>query len=91
MKFSFLFSQTSILILSRFVVAAQTLNIPATILMPTFAPSIKVENVKRLGATVILHGNDFDEAKQEMYRLAAERGLVVIPPFDDPYVCNMIQ
>ncbi|KAI9145057.1 tryptophan synthase beta subunit-like PLP-dependent enzyme [Paraphysoderma sedebokerense] len=66
--------------------AAQTLNIPATILMPTFAPSIKVENVKRLGATVILHGNDFDEAKQEMYRLAVERGLVVIPPFDDPYV-----
>jgi threonine dehydratase len=42
--------------------AAHKLGIKATIVMPSFAPEIKVENVRRLGAKVILFGNDFDEA-----------------------------
>ncbi|KAJ1341631.1 threonine ammonia-lyase, biosynthetic [Batrachochytrium salamandrivorans] len=66
--------------------AANKLGIKATIVMPTFAPEIKVENVRRLGATVVLFGNDFDAAKKECTRLAIEKDLIFIPPFDDPYV-----
>ncbi|KAJ1553653.1 hypothetical protein HK405_007301, partial [Cladochytrium tenue] len=40
----------------------------------------------RLGATAVLHGADFDEAKKECARLAALHGLTNIPPYDDPYV-----
>jgi threonine dehydratase len=49
--------------------------------MPLFAPEIKIKSVRRLGAEVVLTGNDFDESKAEMLRLAEERKLVVIPPF----------
>ncbi|KAI9173143.1 threonine deaminase [Blastocladiella emersonii ATCC 22665] len=66
--------------------AAQRLGIKATICMPVFAPEIKVANVRRLGAEVVLCGTDFDEAKAEMYRLAADRNLTIVQPFDDKYV-----
>eukprot|EP00842_Homolaphlyctis_polyrhiza_P003804 jgi/Hompol1/4424/HPOL_003636-RA len=66
--------------------AASKLGIEATIVMPTFAPEIKVENVRRLGGKVVLFGNDFDEAKRECARLAKAENLTFIPPFDDPYV-----
>jgi len=42
--------------------------------------------VKRLGGTVILHGNDFDEAKAECQKLSEETGRILIHPYDDPYV-----
>ncbi|KAF9029062.1 threonine dehydratase I [Hymenopellis radicata] len=51
------------------------LGIPCTIVMPSGTPSIKVRNVSRLGAKVILHGSDFDEAKAECARLAEAHGL----------------
>ena len=54
--------------------------------MPTGTPAIKHQNVSRLGGNVVLHGNDFDDAKAECQRRAAANGLVNIPPFDDPYV-----
>ena len=66
--------------------AAKKLNIQATIVMPTFAPEIKVDAVKRLGATVIQQGDDFDEAKRICFELAKEKKLIFIPPFDDPFV-----
>ncbi|KAI6033160.1 tryptophan synthase beta subunit-like PLP-dependent enzyme [Pisolithus orientalis] len=62
------------------------LNIPCTIVMPTGTPSIKVRNVERLGAKVVLHGSDFDEAKAECARLAAVHNLIFVPPYDDPLV-----
>jgi threonine dehydratase len=62
------------------------LAIPCTIVMPQGTPDIKVRNVARLGAKVILHGTDFDEAKAECARLAAAHGLVFVPPYDDPLV-----
>lgn len=58
------------------------LGIQAVIVMPKFAPEIKVENVKRLGATVILHGNNFDEAKQECAKLCKEKNYVFVSPYD---------
>ncbi|KIK67344.1 hypothetical protein GYMLUDRAFT_37442 [Collybiopsis luxurians FD-317 M1] len=66
--------------------SGRKLNIPCTIVMPRGTPSIKVRNVERLGAKVILYGLDFDEAKAECARLAAVHGLVFVPPYDDPLV-----
>jgi threonine dehydratase len=54
--------------------------------MPQNTPTIKVRNAARLGAKVVLHGADFDEAKGECARLAAAHGLVFVPPYDDPLV-----
>jgi len=54
--------------------------------MPEGTPSIKHLNVSRLGGSVVLHGPDFDSAKEECYRLEKLHGLTNIPPFDDPYV-----
>lgn len=66
--------------------SGQKLDIPCTIVMPNGTPSIKVRNVSRLGAKVVLHGNDFDEAKAECARLASTHGLTFVPPYDDPLV-----
>jgi len=62
------------------------LGIPVTVVMPRFAPLIKVSRCRQLGATVRLHGDTFDEARGEANRLAAEHGLTYIHPFDDPHV-----
>ncbi|KAF8578026.1 threonine ammonia-lyase [Ramaria rubella] len=62
------------------------LKIPCTIVMPNGTPSIKVNNVARLGAKVVLHGDDFDAAKAECTRLASVHGLIFVPPYDDPLV-----
>jgi threonine dehydratase len=66
--------------------SARKLKIPATIVMPEGTPSIKHLNVARLGGHVVLHGADFDAAKEECARRAKQNGLINIPPFDDPYV-----
>ncbi|KAG0234599.1 tryptophan synthase beta subunit-like PLP-dependent enzyme [Mortierella sp. GBAus27b] len=66
--------------------AAKTMGIKATIVMPTPTPEIKSRNVLRLGSTVILHGRNFDEAKAECGRLTQLENYTNIPPFDDPYV-----
>lgn len=65
---------------------AQRLGVRATIVMPRFAPLVKVSWAQRYGAEVVLTGTDFDEALAEAQRLQRERGSVFIPAFDDPYV-----
>ncbi len=66
--------------------AGFALKVPCTIVMPVATPSIKWRNVERLGAKIVLHGQDFDEAKAECNRLAKSFGLLFLPPFDDPFV-----
>lgn len=66
--------------------SARHLKIPATIVMPSGTPAIKHKNVSRLGGAVVLHGPDFDSAKEHCYKLEKQHGLTNIPPFDDPYV-----
>jgi len=62
---------------------AQRMGIPATIVMPRFAPAVKVENTRRFGANVVLEGDTFDDASAHGIALAAERGLTVVHPYDD--------
>ncbi|MEA3213167.1 MAG: threonine dehydratase [Chthoniobacter sp.] len=62
------------------------LGIPVTVVMPRFAPLVKVARCRQFGAAVVLHGDTFDEARSEADRLAAERQLTYVHPFDDPQV-----
>ena len=62
------------------------LGIPATVVMPKFAPLIKVNNCQKLGATVVLHGKDFGEAKARAHEIAKEKGLAYIDGYDDPAI-----
>ncbi len=62
---------------------AQRMGIPATVVMPRFASGVKVENTRGFGATVVLEGDTFDDARAHGLALAAERGLTVVHPFDD--------
>jgi len=65
---------------------AQLLGIPATVVMPRFAPLTKVVNCRRLGANVILSGTNIAEARERADKLAAEHGLTYINGFDDPAI-----
>ena len=62
------------------------LQIPVTVVMPRFAPLIKVATCRRFAANVVLHGNDFAEAKAKADELAAAGGLTYIHGYDDPAV-----
>jgi threonine dehydratase len=66
--------------------AAQKLGCRAVIVMPITTPEMKVKAVAARGAEVVLHGDNYDAACAEATRLAAERGLTFIHPFDDPDV-----
>ena len=63
--------------------AAKHANVPATIVMPTTTPLIKVNNTKNYGAHVVLHGATFDDAAEEAARRSKEDGLTYIHPFND--------
>ena len=62
------------------------LGIPVTVVMPKFAPLIKVTNCRQLGATIVLHGADLSEARAEAETIAAREGLTFIHPFDNAHV-----
>nr|WP_086937724.1 threonine ammonia-lyase, biosynthetic [Thaumasiovibrio occultus] len=62
------------------------LGVKATIVMPKITPSIKVDAVRGFGGEVILHGNNFDEAKAHAESLALKHGYTYVPPFDHPTV-----
>jgi threonine dehydratase len=62
------------------------LGIPATVVMPKFAPLIKINNCQKLGATVVLEGKDFAEAKARAHEIAAKEGLAYIDGYDDPAI-----
>ncbi|MEP6658007.1 MAG: threonine ammonia-lyase [Betaproteobacteria bacterium] len=59
------------------------LGIPTTVVMPQFAALIKVTNCRQLGATVVLHGRDLSEAREEAEAIARREGLTFIHPFDN--------
>ncbi len=64
----------------------ELLGIPATVVMPKFSPLVKVSNCQKLGATVVLHGRDFSEAKAHAHEIAKEKSLAYIDGYDDPAI-----
>lgn len=63
--------------------AAKLAGIPATIVMPTTTPLMKVNRTKSYGAEVILEGDVFDEACDCANKLSEEKGLTFVHPFND--------
>jgi len=63
--------------------AARLLGAPAVIVMPSDAPAIKRERVAADGAQIVIVGTASDERRGVAESIAAERGLSIIPPFDD--------
>lgn len=66
--------------------SARHLGIAATIVMPATTPQIKVEAVERLGAKVLLQGDNYSEAADFCKTLVTETGMTYIHPFDDELV-----
>ncbi|MCL1142199.1 threonine ammonia-lyase, biosynthetic [Shewanella gaetbuli] len=66
--------------------SAASRGINAVIVMPSTTPDIKVDAVKRLGGTVVLHGQAFDQANDYAKSLSETEGRVYIAPFDDEAV-----
>ena len=66
--------------------AGKLLGIRATIVMPTDAPRVKLEATRGYGAEVVLYDASNEDRQKIAERLAAERGLTVIPPFDHPHI-----
>jgi threonine dehydratase len=62
------------------------LRIPVTVVMPDYAPLIKITTCQKLGARVILHGRDFAEARARADALVASDGLTYIHGFDAPAI-----
>ncbi len=65
---------------------ANRLGIPATIVMPTNTPTVKVTQTEGHGAKVVLHGDTFDAAYAHARILEGECGFTFVHPFDDPRV-----
>lgn len=62
------------------------LGISVTVVMPDFAPLIKITTCEKLGARVILHGSDFSEARAKADELVGREGLTYIHGFDAPEI-----
>jgi threo-3-hydroxy-L-aspartate ammonia-lyase len=66
--------------------AASRLGAPAVIVMPKTAPAIKIAGVKRWGAEVVLEGTTSVERRTLAEKIAAARGLTMVPPFDHEWI-----
>ncbi len=66
--------------------AAAAHGVPAVILMPSDAPAVKIANTRAYGAEVVLYDRATDDRDALAARLSADRGLVLVPPFDHPEV-----
>jgi len=66
--------------------AAQLLGAPAIIVMPSDAPAIKVANTRGYGAEVIPYDRQREDREAIAQALVAERGMTLVPPFDDPAI-----
>jgi len=66
--------------------AGKELGIHVTIVMPADAPAVKIEATRGYGAEVVLYDKRKEVREEVAERLARERGLAMIPPFDHPHV-----
>ncbi|VVE60849.1 serine dehydratase [Pandoraea anapnoica] len=66
--------------------SARELGVPAVILMPQDAPQMKIDATRGYGAEVILFDRYKEDREALSKRLAEERGMTLIPPYDHPHV-----
>ncbi|MBT9369807.1 threonine/serine dehydratase [Rhizobium sp. CSW-27] len=66
--------------------AARLHGISAVIVMPSDAPQVKIDNTRAYGAEVVLYDRETEDRDALGASIAAERGLTLIRPFDDPQV-----
>nr|WP_087575280.1 threonine/serine dehydratase [Sphingomonas sp. CDS-1] len=66
--------------------AARLLGIAATIVMPADAPAIKTANTRALGAGIVPYDRFTENREEIATTLATERGAVLVPSFDDPFI-----
>ncbi|HEX8664149.1 MAG TPA: threonine/serine dehydratase [Beijerinckiaceae bacterium] len=67
---------------------ARMVGAPAVIVMPKDAPAIKIESCKWWGAEVVLFDRQSDDREAIGRRIEGERGMTLVPPFDDPDVMS---
>jgi threonine dehydratase len=67
-------------------IAAKRLRIPAVIVMPSDAPSIKIDNTRSHGAEIVFYDRMRESREVIAAELAGEKGAVVVPSFDDPAI-----
>jgi threonine dehydratase len=66
--------------------AGQLLNVKATIVMPEDAPKVKLEATRGYGAEIVMYDPKSAERDELAHKLAHDRGLTVIPPYDHPHI-----
>ncbi|MDA7425782.1 threonine ammonia-lyase [Thalassococcus lentus] len=66
--------------------AARAYGIPAVIVMPSDAPNAKIDGTRALGAEVVLYDRASEDRDAIGAEIAADRGLTLIKPFDEPLV-----
>jgi len=64
----------------------QLLGVNVTVVMPKWAPLVKVSNCRANGAEIILHGDSYDDARKHALELSARDGKTYVPGFDDPAI-----
>lgn len=66
--------------------AARWLDVPATIVMPSDAPAVKLERTRALGAEVVLYDREREDREAIAAQLAEQRGAALVPPFEHAQV-----
>jgi threonine dehydratase len=66
--------------------AARRFDIPSTIVMPSDAPSIKIENTRALGADVVLYDRNAEDRENITRQIVDRTGAVIVPPYDHPEI-----
>lgn len=66
--------------------AGRQLGVPCTIVMPSDAPSVKIQRTSELGARVVLYDRHAEDREAIGATIIAETGATAVPPFDDPDV-----
>jgi threonine dehydratase len=66
--------------------SAQRFNLPATIVMPNNAPSVKVEATRSYGADIVFYDPAAEDREEVARKVSAGKDWVLVPPFNDPLV-----
>ena len=66
--------------------AARLLGLRATIVMPADTPTIKIDRTRGHGAEVVIYDRYREDRAAIAATIAAERGAVIVPPYDDPHI-----